>query len=225
LVYKDAIDPQDCVPFSELLEQSLVALVSTCHTSLVEVSAGATLKSVAITYLNNILDSIIDLSKALANKQYQNNNIPKLTGIVWDCCTVLKKLKLDNESIITEKWNLHIATLRDAYQELKDFHSNMQHITETVEKPKEEDIDEDQDDLQIAKEIKEQLPGCILLAECCYRFTDTLQTKLIGILKEDGQNMSWLEECLQMVQQMTELIDELAYNIYEGEKKISYRCS
>jgi hypothetical protein len=216
LICRDEDDPTIGIPYVSQMSQAVTVLVHSAMNVIIEAEAGPYLATMIRNNVKAILNSVKNLALALKKKNYENDNIPRLTGLLWEACKNSESIHLDNKSSVLEALKLIEQPLRDAVNELEEELKNVNNESEEEE----EEFDEDDPILNIksaklSQEDLEVLPGTIQIVKLSFMFVQRVE-KIISMSTNDQNERIygfWLSDLYNKAKDICEAVDNLCVAI------------
>eukprot|EP01122_Echinamoeba_exundans_P000811 TRINITY_DN10745_c0_g1_i1.p1 TRINITY_DN10745_c0_g1~~TRINITY_DN10745_c0_g1_i1.p1 ORF type:complete len:351 (+),score=86.75 TRINITY_DN10745_c0_g1_i1:54-1106(+) len=226
---KDAEKLEAMEGLVNMIEKDCANLVWATQTLVVVMKAHKSVSRKLFGHVRDCLEAVMELGNAMLHKNYEGNNINRITGVVWKCCDEIEKAQLDTKAVIIADVKGHMGTIKDALDELEE--------AAQADEDGDEDDDEDfgdEDDFDdfgsqsLSKEDKKVVPGVTLILKTCGSMCTQVSKFLSSVplpgpadsASDDAQaTIHWMGELLDIMSQLADLADELVQSVYPPQKR------
>jgi len=219
LTCKESDDPTDSLSSIDQISKGVSILIQSAVSVIAEIQAGSHLTSMIRTKVKLLVNAIKNLSNSLKKQDYENDNIPRLTGIVWQFCKTLQELPLDNKKATLEALKLIEPPLKDAMVELEELLKNV-NTEEESEEGGENEEDEDnifdfKSSTKLTPEELELIPGAVQIVKLAFMFVQRVE-KIIEMSSNNQNEKSyglWLSDLYSKSKEISEAVDNFVLSI------------
>ena len=143
-------DAAVCVPAVEMFEQALFAACSAATDAMALVARP--LQVIVAKQMRGAATATADLMGFMRHRRTDGRNVAALAGVVWQYCTNIAAMKLDDKEIVVQQIKLWMEQVKDAMTEL----SEVVVASESDDEDEDEDDDDDEDDEDEQESLTEE---------------------------------------------------------------------
>jgi len=218
LAFQGSLDDVEvCIPAVEMYEKALFGVCSAATSAMNLVARP--LKLIVAKQITGVINSTINLLRAMKGTESEKKNVVVLAGIVWQYCSNISAIKLDDKEIIVKQIQVWMQPIKDAMNELNEVEVSSKDDDDDDDKDEddEEDDDDDDDGTLTEKELEVRPP----IVDLC-KVSVLMLRKASDIIKKmpvsaSPKHVAFNDEILYLCNKISSQIDDTVCSVYRPQ--------
>jgi len=207
-------DSEVCIPAIDMYEKALFGLCSAATDAMNLVARP--LKLIVAKQITGAIKSTIDLLSFMLKDENKDKNVAVMAGVVWQYCSNINAIKLDDKDIIISQIQVWIQPIKDAMMELNEIQV-CEKEQEEEEQEEEDDDDFDDDESMTEKELEVRpfiIDLCKVSILMLKKASDVLKRLPLSV---SPKNIALNDEILFLCNKISSEIDDTICSVYRPQ--------
>jgi len=216
LAFQGGVEDVDvCIPAVEMYEKALFGVCSAATAAMKLVARP--LKLIVAKQITGAITSSIDLMRFMLGVE-EKKNVVVLAGVVWQYCSNISSLKLDDKEIVVKQIQVWIQPVKDAMNELNEVEvSSGDDDDDDDDKDDDDDDDEYDDDTMTEKELEVRPPVVDLCKVSILMFRKASDVLKRLPLSVSPKHVALNDEILYLCDKVSSQIDDTVCSVYRPQ--------
>jgi len=209
-------DVEVCIPAVDMYEKALFGLCSAATEAMNLVARP--LKMIIAKQITGAINSSLDLMRFMIGSDTDKKNVAVIAGVVWQYCSNINAIKLDDKEIVIKQIQVWIEPIKDAMTELNEIEVADEEDKNDDDDNDDDDEDDDIDDDSMTEKELEVRPPVIDLCKVAI----LMLKKAYDVLKRlplsvSPKNVALDDEILYLCNKVSSQIDDTVCSVYRPQ--------